>query len=133
MPKHEINHPAGELAPKELRDLLLRFFDDEAIVKLERLGGRVLISLTSPYFQRKKGKRTKVDIGTQFIAELRDLRNDSKALKDKIALLTIKQLKEIGKIFDHPLRSKSARQEMIEELVAHIHGEDVWKRISNID
>jgi hypothetical protein len=133
MPKHEIIHQAGEPAPKELKDLLLRFFDEKAITKLERLGGRVQISLTAPFVSRKKDKRKRIEINAQFVSEIRDLKNNPEGIRKKLSHLTIKQLKEFGKLVHLPLRTKSSRNEMINELISNIHSEEVWKRISNIE
>ncbi len=131
MPKHNIIHKAGDPVPNELRELLLRFFDEDSINKLERLGGRLQISLTSPFVSRKKGKRKGIEVNDQFVSELRELKDKPKILQEKLTDLTIKQLKNLGKMIDVPLRTKSSRQEMIDELISNIHGEEIWKRISN--
>jgi len=133
MPKYETHHPAGNPTSKELRELLLRFFKEKDVERLERLGGRIMISLTVPYTPRRKGSKKHIDIGEQFVLELRTVRDEPLALKDKLKWLSVKQLRELGKFIGHPLRTKSARQEIVEELVSHFHGEEVWKRISNIE
>ena len=132
MPKHDIIHKAGNPISNELKELLLRFFDEDAVNKLERLGGRIQVALTSPFVSRKKEKRKKIEINEKFVFELRELKDKPGILSEKVADLTINQLKSLGKLIDLPLRSKSSRQEMIDELIANIHSEEIWKRISNI-
>ena len=132
MPKHEINHTAGNAVPNELKELLLKFFSEKDIVKLERLGGRVLISLAAPYVSKEQRKTKEITIGDELISKLRELRNTPDELEKQLDLLSVKQLRELGKLIGHPLRTKSSRQERISELVTHFHSEEVWKRISQI-
>jgi len=132
MPKRDIIHKAGEPVSNELKELLLRFFDEDTVKKLERLGGRLQISLTSPFVSRKKGKGRDIEIDKSFVLELRELKDKPEILREKLSDLTIKQLKRFGKLIDLPLRTKSSRQEMIDELIINIHSEEIWNRISNI-
>ena len=53
MPKYEIIHKAGEPVAKETKWILDRFFDLKEVKKLERLGGRILISIAAPYKAKK--------------------------------------------------------------------------------
>lgn len=130
MPKHEIQHLAGHPITQELKEILRRYFTDKDIAKIERLGGRVSISLTSPFDQRRKGGGLKIEIGKKLIDQLRELRDKPDELKELLVPLSVKQLRKLGNLVDHPLRTKSPRQELIEELVAYFHGEEVWRRIS---
>ncbi|MGB9182214.1 MAG: hypothetical protein WCB68_23495, partial [Pyrinomonadaceae bacterium] len=107
-------------------------FSEKDIVKLERLGGRVLISLAAPYVSKEKRKRNEIQIGDDLIGKLRELRNTPDELEKQLDRLSVKQLRELGKFLDSPLRTKSPRQELISELVTHFHSEEVWKRISQI-
>lgn len=132
MPRHEINHTAGNAVSNELKELLLKFFSEKDVIKLERLGGRVLISLAAPYISKEKRQRKEVKIGEELIGKLRELRNTPDELEKQLDLLSVKQLRELGKFLDNPLRTKSPRQELISELVTHFHSEEVWKRISQM-
>ena len=132
MPKHDIIHKAGEPVANDLKELLLRFFDEDAVNKMERLGGRLQVSFTSPFVSRKKGERQANKIDRQFVLNLREVKDNPEILREKLTDLTIKQLKSLGKLIDLPLRTKSSRQEMIDELIINIHSEEIWKRISNI-
>lgn len=132
MPKHEILHTAGHPATKELRELLSQYFGEKDIQKLEKFGGRVVISLTAPYNPKRKGKKPKLEVGERLITSLYEYRDRPDELKEQLGLLSVKQLRELGRRIDHPLRTKSSRQEIIEELVAYFYSEEVWKRISHI-
>jgi hypothetical protein len=130
VPKYEIKHRAGNAVPSDLREILLKFFKESEVVKLERLGGRVMISLAAPYVSKEQRNRSDTKIDEAFISKLRELRNDDVQLEKQLALLSVKQLRELGKYLENPLRTKSARQELIAELATHFQSEDIWKRIS---
>jgi|SRR5882724_3999709 len=127
-----MSHAAGHPVPNELRELVLKFFTEKELVKLERLGGRVLISLTAPYATKERRNRKKIDIGDDLIMKLRDLRDSPNQLAELLDALSVKQLRALGKLLSQPLRTKSPRQELISELVGHFHSEEVWRRISQV-
>ena len=133
MLKHEIFHTAGKPTPEKLKKLLLDYFSEEEIVRLERLGGRILISLASPYNARKKKKIAKTEINNKFVNKLQKFHDKPSELHTILDILSVKQLRELGKFIKHPLRTKSTRQELLDELVAHFYGEEVWRRISDIN
>ncbi len=95
-----------------------------------RQGGKVIISLTSPYISRKKGQKDLTIIDESFILSLQTLRDKPGELKMQIAKLSAKKLRELGRLIGYPVRTKSARQEVVEELVRHFHGEEIWRRIA---
>lgn len=130
MPKHEIRHVAGQHVPKKIKEILLEFFKEQEIAKLERLGGRVLIAVTAPYSPKDKNEKKKVEINDSLIATLRDLRDKPDELREQISNLSISQLRKMGQLAGHPLRTKSPRQELISELITFFRSEDVWRRIS---
>ena len=132
MPKHEIHHNAGEPASNELKQLLQHYFNEKEVDRIERLGGRILISLTAPYRPRKKNNASKIKVDERFVSNLQECRDKPSELKSHINQLSVKQLRELGKLIEHPLRTKSSRHELLDELVAHFHGEEVWRKISNI-
>ncbi len=132
MPKHEIHHNAGEPASSELKQLLQHYFNEKEVDRIERLGGRILISLTAPYHPRKKNNASKIKVDETFVSKLQDCRDKPLELKSLMNQLSVRQIRELGKLIDHPLRTKSSRHELLDELVAHFHGEEVWRKISNI-
>ena len=127
MPKYEIIHKAGEPVTDEIRWILDRFFDLKEVKKLERLGGRILISIAAPY-KAKKSKEITID--DSFVNNLKSNRNDVAALRNILDGLTIKQLKEICGLIKQPVRSNATSEEIKRELVRSLQAEDFWSRIS---
>lgn len=130
MPKREIKHKAGEHISKKLRDFLLDFFKDADIAKLERLGGRVLISIAAPYSSKEAKEKKKVIITTDIVASLHDLRGKPEELRAQIEDFSISQLRKLGKLVGQPLRTKSTRQEIISELATFFRSQEIWRKIS---
>ena len=130
MPKHEITHPPGSLTPEDLRDLLQRYFEKKDIARLERLGGRILITLTIPYNPRTRGGPKDVEIDAAFVNQLRELRGKPTDLRKQLGMLSVKQLTTIAELIGHPLRTNISRQALVEELVTSVRGEEIWKKIS---
>lgn len=130
MPKHEIKHIAGEHISKKLKDFLLAFFKGADIDKLERLGGRVLISIAAPYSPKESKEKRKVIITEELITFLHNLRDRPEELKAQIGDFSISQLRKLGKLAGQPLRTKSTRQELISELTTFFRSEEIWRRIS---
>lgn len=130
MPKHEIRHNAGKPASDKLKRLVLRYFSEKEVAKLERLGGRVLISLTSPYNPRKKKNTAEVVVDEMYVRKLHQVRDKPSELTSQLDELSVKQLRKLGKLIQHPLRTKSSRHELLDELVAHFHSAEVWRKIS---
>jgi len=133
MPKHEILHIAGMPVGEHLKDVLANFFSAEDIMRLERFGGKVTFSITAPYQDRKKGGDSSIIIDAGFIESLKELRGQPKVIKGKLIKLPMKKLKELAKIIEHPVRTKSTRQEVVEEIVAHFHSDELWRKISGRD
>lgn len=132
MPKHEIHHSAGEPAADEVKQLLQHYFNGKAVDRIERLGGKIIISLTSPHHARKKKNSSKIKVDKSFVDKLQECRNKPLELKSQINQLSVKQMRELGKLIEHPLRTKSSRHELLDELIAHFRNEEVWRKISNI-
>ena len=127
MPKHEIIHKAGEPVTKETRWILDRFFSLKEAQKLERLGGRILISVAAPY-KAKKPKEMTID--HSFVSNLKTSRNDVAELRNSLDGLTIKQLREVCNLVNQPVRSNATSEEIKRELVRSLQAEDFWRRIS---
>jgi len=127
MPKHEIFHKAGEPVTKETKWILDRFFDSKQAEKLERLGGRILISVAAPY----KGKKPeKVTIDDSFLISLKENRNDIVKLRGILDNLTIKELKTVCNLVHQPVQSSAPSEQIKRELIRSLQAEDFWGRIS---
>ncbi len=132
MPKKEFLHKGGTPVSGDVLDILKRFFSQKEIEKIERLGGRILISVSIPYGKKKRKNKEKIEIGDDLIKRLRKIRSNKKELENILAELSVKQLRELGKYVGYPLRTKSARQEILDELISCFYGEDIWRKISDI-
>lgn len=130
MPKNEILHPAGHSLPPELRENLLRYFKDSHIQKLERHGGRILISITAPYTNRKTKTRRPVEIDHRFVKKLEKLKNSPSKIQDALSALTVKELRLLGDLVGQPFRSSASANEIRSDLTRYFNAESVWQRIS---
>ena len=133
MPKKEFFHKGGNPVSGEVLDILKRYFSQKEIDKIERLGGRILISVSIPYGKKQTKNRDKIEIGDEFIKRLRELKSDKNELERVLSELSVKQLRELGKYVGYPLRTKSAKQEILDELISCFYGEDIWRKISDIN
>jgi hypothetical protein len=117
MPKHEIFHKAGEPISTEIRYIIEKYFNKKEIQKLERLGGRILLSVSAPYKIKTKEKFT---INEMFIEKLKS--NQSETSKLKIILDKL--------ILGQPVRSNAVAEEIKRELIRNLQSEEYWQRIS---
>jgi len=131
MPKHEILHTAGTPINPQLRSFIEKFLGSETATRLERLGGKIVISVAAPFVTKKDKEAPEIIIDKAFVLALRELRDKPTELKARLAALSIKKLRELSKLIDHPVRTKSTRQEIVEEMTAHFYGEEIWRKISD--
>lgn len=127
MPKHEIFHKAGEPISSELSYIIQKYFSEKEIQKLERLGGRVLISVSAPY---KTKTEEKFAIDEMFIEKLRSNQSETAELKKILDKLPVKQLRELCIILGQPVRSNAVAEEIKRELIRNLQSEEYWQRIS---
>jgi len=130
MPKHEVLHTAGTPIDPALRAFIEQFLGSKAATRLERLGGKVVVSVTSPYVVKRNAKIPEVVVDKAFVLSLREHRDRPMDLKEMLGSLSMKKLRELSKIIEHPVRTKSTRQEVVEEMTAHFHSEEIWRKIS---
>jgi len=126
MPKHEIRHKAGQPLSKDEKTIIDKFFGEKESERLQRFGGRIMISVAAPY----KEKKEKVDINDDFIKNLRKISADSNKVKKMIDNLPIKSLKEICFILDQPVKKTAKTQEIIDVIINNIQAADYWNNIS---
>jgi hypothetical protein len=127
MPKHEIFHKAGEPVSSEVRYIIDKYFNEKEIKKLERLGGRILLSVSAPY--KKKNKEI-IAIDQGFIDKLKSNQDKTDELKKMLDRLTVKQLKKLCTALDQPVRSSAVAEEIKRELIRNLQSEEYWQRIS---
>ena len=127
MPKHEIFHKAGEPISTEIRYIIEKYFNKKEIQKLERLGGRILLSVSTPYKIKTKEKFT---IDEMFIEKLKSNQSETGRLKIILDKLSVKQLRELCIILGQPVRSNAVAEEIKRELIRNLQSEEYWQRIS---
>jgi len=127
MPKYEILIKPHTQLKGQLREWLPSMFNEKELDRLMKLGGRVQVSLTIP-FTDKKGKREKVEINQQFIENL--LAN-VKSAEEAISKLEKKNLIIIVKSLKIPISTKANIQEVRSEIIKYLTFPDVWKDISS--
>ncbi len=126
MPKVDIIIKPSEQLPKELATFLTGKFSAKDLEKLEKFGGRIQVSVTAPFSDRKHQDKN-VFINDYFIKNLiTDLSNAEKNLKP----LTKKQLFEIAGRLNFPVTSKSTTQEVRDSLIKFLNSENTWLSIS---
>lgn len=128
MPKFEIFHKAGEQVSDDIRYLIRKYFDTKEIEKLERLGGRILVSISAPYNRSRLLKEATID--KSFIDTLRSKSKNVEDLRAILDKLSVKQLKELCGHLDQPVRSGATAEEIKRELTRSLQAADFWKRIS---
>jgi len=127
MPKYEIIHKAGEPVSDDVRWIIDNFFNPKEINKLERLGGRILISIAAPY---KRKTHSKIIVDESFISNLKDKKKDVDELKKILDELSVKHLKTLCKLINQPVRTNDNAEEIKREIIRNIQAEDYWKSIS---
>ena len=133
MPKHEIIHPAGQRLPPDIKEILLNFFNISDLQKLELLGGRISISVTAPYVNKKKRDKVREVIDINFVNNINNNKHDPNKIQEILSNLTIKELKRLCNLIGHPVKSNAKSSEIQSELMKYFFAEDFWKRISGTD
>lgn len=126
MPKYDIILKPGEEIPGEFKSLLEEKFDEKSLDKLKRFGGRVQLSLTAPFTDRKQQKK-----GLSVDHTLIDNLASSKENATKIlAKMTLKQIREVAKFVGFPIASKTTVEEARKQVISYLFSDDTWKKIS---
>jgi hypothetical protein len=127
MPKHEIFHKAGEPISSDIRYIIEKYFSEKEIIKLERLGGRILFSVAAPY---KTKSKEYFQINEALIDQLRSNQRETDELRKILDKLPVKQLRELCKELGQPVRSNAVAEEIKRELIRNLQSEEYWQRIS---
>ena len=122
MPKFDIILKPGEEIPDEFRDLLRNKFDEKNIDKLKRFGGRIQLSLTAPFTDRRHQKKS-ISVDQDFINKLAVSTTKANELLSK---MTLKQIR----VMIFPSASKTTVEEARKQLVSYLFSNDTWKKIS---
>lgn len=130
MPKHQIKVIQGNPISPEIRDLLSRYFNSKELERLERLGGRILITISAPY-RDTGGQCSKVQIDLGFVERLISERNETDKVQQVLEALSVGQLKQLCSLLGQPVRSSANRAEIMTEIARTLRDQDLWTRISS--
>ena len=130
VPKHLIEIPTGRPLPPDLKELLLRYFQEKELGRLERLGGRIVISLTAPFRRSRAKSENEIVIDSTLVETLRVKSEKPSEIKLLLEKLGNKQLKKLSELLGQPVRSSANGAELRADLIRNIQAEDFWRRIS---
>ena len=126
MPKFNMILKPGEEIPEEFREILKNKFNEKSIDKLKRFGGRIQISLTAPFTDRKEQKKgLLVDK-----ALIERITSSIEIASEVLSKMTLKQVRETARFVGFPISSKTTVEEARKQLVSYLFSNDTWKKIS---
>jgi len=126
MPKIDWILLPGESIPKQVLMLLENNFSGKDIEKITKFGGKIQLSLTAPYTDRKDQNKSLV-INESFILNLK--KDPSKGF-DILQHLTKNQLINVAKHLNFPITKKSTTKEILKSLIDFLNSEINWQKIS---
>lgn len=127
MPRVDLFINPGDDLPKKLQTILLDYFSEKDFEKLSKFGGRIQISLTAPFTDRKE-QDNELLIDAAFVGELK---NNPAYSNERLKTLTKKQLVEVASLLRFPTAAKATTKEIKKALVDHLNSSIKWDKISN--
>jgi hypothetical protein len=126
MPKFDFFINPGDELPKKLQTILQDYLSEKDFEKLTKFGGRVQLSVTAPFTDRKE-QNNKLLIDDVFISELKN--NPSKS-DEKLKTLTKKQLVQVATLLNFPTTAKATTKEIKKTINDHLNSSEKWDKIS---
>lgn len=112
--------------PEKLQIALNDYFTNSDFEKLKKFGGRIQLSVTAPFTDRK-AQNNELIIDELFIIELR---NNSFQADEKLKNLTKEQLCKVADLLNFPITVKASTNEVKKSLVDYLNSSDKWRNIS---
>ena len=128
MPKFDFFINPGDELPEKLQTILQDYFSEKDFEKLTKFGGRIQISVTAPFTDRKEQDNQLV-IDDAFITELKI--NPSKS-DEKLKTLTKNQLVKVATLLNFPTTAKATTKEIKKTINDHINSSEKWDKISGV-
>lgn len=128
MPKIDFYINPGDELPKRLYSFLEDYFSDNDFEKLSKFGGRVQISLTAPFTDRKEQNSTLI-IDDNLITELKRTPSQSDKM---LSTLTKKQLITVASFLNFPTTAKATTKEIKKTINDYLNSGEKWDKISGI-
>ena len=127
MPKYEKIHKPGHPVTDDIDKIINSYFDSSIKRKLERLGGKITISITTP-LHNKKDSQFIVD--EEFINLLRRKSKDLQQLRESLDKLVVKQLREVCRFLGKPVSTNARAEEIKQGIIKNLQAESYWQGIS---
>jgi len=128
MPKFDLFINQGGELPKRLQSVLKDYFSEKDFEKFSKFGGRIQISLTAPFTDRKQQDDNLI-IDEKFVKRLK--KNPS-SLNKTLAKLTKKQLTEVAALMGLPIATKASTKEAKKVLIDFLNSGKKWENISGM-
>ena len=129
MPKFDFILKPGESIPDELVPVLEKRLTSSLRQKLLKHGGLIRVSVASPYVDRTDRKPA-FEIDAAVIIEMEQLASEPEQLREKLAPLTIKQLKQICALLNLPTPSGVSSRETRDAIIRRLQSGHIWEKIS---
>ncbi len=126
MPKHNIMVEPGSKLPSAYEQLIKSLFKEKDLVKLEKFGGRIQVSITAPFTDRKSQKLL-IELTDAFIEELKQKPDDAKL---KIEHFTKKQLLLLAQKLNLPMASARTTKAVQNAIIQYLQTPEHWKGIA---
>lgn len=127
MPKYEKIHKPGHPVTDDIDKIINSYFDSSVKRKLERLGGKITISITTP-LHNKKDSQFIVD--EEFINLLRRKSKDLQQLRESLDKLVVKQLRDVCRFLGKPVSANARAEEIKQGIIKNLQAESYWQGIS---
>lgn len=129
MPKININFDPGSAVSEEWKSFLVDRFGVKGLERLERLGGRLTLSLTVPFVPKDR-RRNGPKFDDDELALIQGLSKDKKALQGRLEQYDTKNLRLACERLGIAVSKKIPRVEMIAEIVRCLNNDAMWDAIS---
>jgi hypothetical protein len=131
VPRFDLILKPGDAIPDELSAILEKRLSPAFREKLLKHGGLVRISVASPYVDRKSSSKKAFTIDETFIHELESIAQDGEDVRMRLQSLPLKQLRDICRRLDLPVRSNSSSREIREAIIRRLQAGRLWDNIAN--
>lgn len=126
MPKVDVFFNPGDELPEKLQIVLSNYFTIDDFEKLKKFGGRIQLSITAPFTDRK-AQNSDLVVDNKFINNLKN--NPFQAI-EILKTLTKEQLYSVAELLNFPITVKASINEVRKSLTDYLNSGEKWKNIS---
>jgi hypothetical protein len=128
MPKVQIDFRPGSPINEEWQAFLSAHFEPKSLERLERLGGRLTVSLTIPLVPKDHRIKSPI-VDDKELAIVRELTKDKGALQRRLDMYDVKNLRRACEQLGIAVSKKIPRIELIAEIVRSLNSDSMWEGI----